>query len=636
MNENTSEISIRIQDFGCFSDSGFFTVGQGLNTFIGINNAGKTALLFALAGLSPAMKGKDLPYPLGSVVETIKRYKRLDADPVIEVDIPMSGVDGTGILEGLCKLASESRFPEHRDPRDVLRLRWVLGNDEAGLCDVSSRVYSQGRLIERKLSSLTQNSSNRQSQLFIINEHPYGYSRPNTFSPPQFEVTMLPSRTDLHPFKFNDPSRAPRLLPTIFDSVVLLSTHRNPPARAQHNYAVGLDPVASNLAPVLATIQMSSPEIENGREVFDNIQSELKILFPEILRIRTEIIPSNRSGQTLDIEVKLDLTSGATVPLSHSGTGIQQVLTLLTGALVSKSGSLFLLDEPQSYLHPSAERGLIALLQRLGKERGHYFCIATHSPLFASHSRTRLYAVRASEESGSTVHSLSHAAEILDVLGINNPDLFTYSRVIFVEGASDEKVLRAIADLVLEPRSEHRLKIQPLGGDGILKSRSRAEFISLLHKANASEIHVPLRFVLDSNDWSKDERQRLQALSDPDNKPVVHFLDRPELENYLLQPQAVLNCINQRLQARSLTTKAALPEVENTIKANSTLKGSGVLAKIFESYDCDYSKNKDVELLLTFLLENDPAHLNPLLEELSDVMGATAVQKRPLHMEKRS
>src|SRR5262249_36811703 len=160
--------------------------------------------------------------------------------------------------------------------------------------------------------------------------------------------------------------------------------------------------------------------------------------------------------------------------------------------------------------------------------RGHYFCVATHSPIFASHSRSRLYAIRATSESGSKVRNLTAAADILDALGVNNPDLFTYSRVVFVEGQSDEKVIRAIIDMVLDSKAGHRLKIQPIGGDGILKNRSRAEFISLLHKANVSEVHVPIRFVLDSNDWGKEERQKLAALTDPDGKPVVHFLKLPE------------------------------------------------------------------------------------------------------------
>jgi hypothetical protein len=45
------DLTVRVRDFGPFKDSGEFTLKPGANAFVGLNNAGKTALLYALAVL---------------------------------------------------------------------------------------------------------------------------------------------------------------------------------------------------------------------------------------------------------------------------------------------------------------------------------------------------------------------------------------------------------------------------------------------------------------------------------------------------------------------------------------------------------------------------------------------------------
>ena len=71
------EFSVKLRDFGSFTDSDWFTVRPGLSTFIGVNNAGKTALLFALASLSPSTNKLPLAYPLGSIAEFIKTLQEV-------------------------------------------------------------------------------------------------------------------------------------------------------------------------------------------------------------------------------------------------------------------------------------------------------------------------------------------------------------------------------------------------------------------------------------------------------------------------------------------------------------------------------------------------------------------------------
>jgi predicted ATPase len=69
------------------------------------------------------------------------------------------------------------------------------------------------------------------------------------------------------------------------------------------------------------------------------------------------------------------------VPLEQCGTGVAQMLALATGILTAPGPRVFLIDEPQAYLHPHAERSLLRLLSQHPE---HQYVIATHSNFLLS------------------------------------------------------------------------------------------------------------------------------------------------------------------------------------------------------------------------------------------------------------
>ena len=52
------------------------------------------------------------------------------------------------------------------------------------------------------------------------------------------------------------------------------------------------------------------------------------------------------------------------------------MLALAVGVLTATEPQLFLIDEPQAYLHPAAERSMLSLLE---SHPQHQYIIATHS-----------------------------------------------------------------------------------------------------------------------------------------------------------------------------------------------------------------------------------------------------------------
>jgi len=65
--------------------------------------------------------------------------------------------------------------------------------------------------------------------------------------------------------------------------------------------------------------------------------------------------------------------------LKDVGVGVSQVLPVIVAALFAERGSIVLVEEPESHLHPLAQTQLAEMLAAVSRERGVQFIVETHS-----------------------------------------------------------------------------------------------------------------------------------------------------------------------------------------------------------------------------------------------------------------
>jgi energy-coupling factor transporter ATP-binding protein EcfA2 len=128
-----------------------------------------------------------------------------------------------------------------------------------------------------------------------------------------------------------------------------------------------------------------------------------------------------------------------------SGFGFQVWCQMLTHLIQSKGSSLFLIDEPDIYLHSDLQRQLLALLKNLGPD----IIIATHSTEIISESDTdEILLINKKMARAKRIRKPSQLNEVFGALGSNlNPVLTQLAktrRVIFVEG-TDFQILGRFA-----------------------------------------------------------------------------------------------------------------------------------------------------------------------------------------------
>ncbi|MGT2506867.1 AAA family ATPase [Cupriavidus basilensis] len=75
----------------------------------------------------------------------------------------------------------------------------------------------------------------------------------------------------------------------------------------------------------------------------------------------------------------LVVSNGEASNLKDVGVGVSQVLPLVVAALFAERGSIVMVEEPESHLHPVAQSELAEMLAAVSRDRGVQFIVETHS-----------------------------------------------------------------------------------------------------------------------------------------------------------------------------------------------------------------------------------------------------------------
>lgn len=210
------------------------------------------------------------------------------------------------------------------------------------------------------------------------------------------------------------------------------------------------------------------------------------------------------------------------------GSGFHQALTLLA-FLYGYRPTTILLDEPDAHLHVNLQRELLDYFEHKSSERGVQFLIATHAEeLVKGVDTTRLVSLMAQRPT-----RVASAPAILtamsDVSNIELTELMDSPVMVYVEGESDERILRAWARACGAEDIFSRVCFKAMGGGSKQQMLESAE----RHFNGVRQI-VPNaeRLILFDYDTGKN------AFHPPPENPALFEWKRTNIENYLLVPEA--------------------------------------------------------------------------------------------------
>ncbi len=232
-------------------------------------------------------------------------------------------------------------------------------------------------------------------------------------------------------------------------------------------------------------------------------------------------INATPDGQNLQVTV-----DGRSFRPTELGGGIAHFIIVLANVLQRNPDWIFL-DEPELNLHSTLQ---LDFLMTVGSYATKGLMFATHSLGLARAASDLIYSVVRKEQGRSQLRVLEEMprlAEFVGELGFGGYREIGFKKLLLVEGVTE---IKAIQQLLRLYGREHEVAMIHLGGAATINSRSEAELLELTRISD--EVYALIDSERkSSNESLSEERESFIATCNAVGIPV-HVLERRALENY--------------------------------------------------------------------------------------------------------
>lgn len=392
------------------------------------------------------------------------------------------------------------------------------------------------------------------------------------------------------------------------EKLIFISGSRHVPGIEEAKLNNNLNIDGTNLNAFLYTLR------NNEESMFENIKKTFIQIFDDVISISTPISSKGETNISISFE-GLD----ENIPLSNCGSGYTHVLLFLC-VLYTRKSKVVLFDEPQVFLHPSAEKAIYDLINEKGEQQ---FLLTTHSPILINYPFEKDLIYVKKENGESQFLKLDEIQEVLSDIGIKNSDFALSEKIIFVEGETEEVILPEILKYYGAKQLGYNYRILRMNGTGndftknSAMTRNKEKLDQILGQIASSPI--PYRILIDMDEKSD---EKIQAIQTKYGENVI-ILDRREFENYFLECYQELAAIISEETGQSIDYIEVQEKVESLLELEDDRKlfprettnklanvvGSEVLERIFREYSISYNKIKHGLKITERILKNNTKQL---------------------------
>jgi putative ATP-dependent endonuclease of the OLD family len=228
-----------------------------------------------------------------------------------------------------------------------------------------------------------------------------------------------------------------------------------------------------------------------------------------------------------------------------------QTLVIMLSTILLLKPSIVLMDEPEVHMHPSLIKEFVGYIKKLSVET--QFIMTTHSEVLINEVGLDkvFYLENDIEQKGIIVTKVDDKNKLLEAvnsLGYNvDSSAYTIKPSVFVftEGPSDKDYIFAFAKKAgLESQiNSFSTAFIEMGGKG-----NRYKFATLIEKLNQDFIDSPILMILDRDETSNTTIEEITNKFFSKNPNRLHYLSKRQIENYLLDEQAIQQTVSLKIK----------------------------------------------------------------------------------------
>jgi hypothetical protein len=386
---------------------------------------------------------------------------------------------------------------------------------------------------------------------------------------------------------------------------------------------VGKGQPGSVLRNLLLRVSVLSPrDAGAGATILKSSSKDWAELADVIWRWFDVKISQPKYESTKDVYITVEYTQGArNYDIISGGSGFHQVLTLLA-FLFGYRPTTILLDEPDAHLHVNLQREVLDYFKLKSKELGTQFLIATHAEEFARGVDASQIVSLLNREPKRVVSTPAVLRAMADVSNEEITRLTGSPYILYVEGESDERILRAWAVACNAKDAFDKVCFKAMGGGGKANMKERADNHFLALQQIIPNVSRLMLFDFDDADGA------FHPL--PENSVLFEW-KRKNIENYLLVPDAWRRAvlIKLRLPSDDLFAQPTLTVVDQFFRDENLTLPPGrswrdVSANVFSVVDGKRLLFENANSLFQRLRSGDPP-LQLIREEVALAMTADEI-----------
>lgn len=240
------------------------------------------------------------------------------------------------------------------------------------------------------------------------------------------------------------------------------------------------------------------------------VESYLKKQFKECEKVKFEVKSPKFDDLLKNFETSVD--DGYKTTASEKGDGMQRALMLAIIQAYAEyrrenekiKNFIFLIDEAELHLHPTAQRSLKNALIELS-DKGDQVIITSHSSVLIADEMTnqKIFKVEKIDKVTeiSEIHEIEKPNIVYDLLGGNPSDLLLPRNFLLVEGTSDKLFIDTVIKRFYS--NEKQIQVIPVWGDIEKANRVFDYLSSIFAPLNRSLYQSKVIILLDKIDSSK-------------------------------------------------------------------------------------------------------------------------------------